>query len=103
MSLRRQQLLKSLCECPRKQLLKKLTNEKLKIVCECALNLLRGNIPVTKSQKAKLQKHKAALRKLASKKLPLFKKKRVLLQKGSGFLGILLPTALSLLSSIIGK
>ena len=54
-------------------------------LCECADNMLRGNVPLTKPQKEKLKRNKAELRVLTKKSVSL-KKKKPILQKG-GFLG----------------
>lgn len=81
--------------------LKTCPNSVIKGVCECALNLLKGNIPINKRQKNKLIQHKRTLRRLGDKKVPLFKKRRLLIQKGEGFLSVLIPAAISVLSSLI--
>lgn len=81
--------------------LKKCPNSIIKGVCECALNLLKGNIPVSKRQKNKLAPYKRTLRRLGNTKVPLFKKRRLLVQKGEGFLSILIPAAVSVLSTLI--
>ena len=89
--------------CPaklRQDFLRKLPNSGIKAVCECALNAIKGNVPLTSYQKAKLRGHKRTLRKLADKSIPLFKKRRLIVQKG-GFLGVLIPAALSVLTSLI--
>jgi hypothetical protein len=57
-------------------------------LCECADNILRGNVPLTKLQKEKLKRNKAGLRALTKKSFSL-KQKKAFLQKG-GFLGSLL-------------
>lgn len=82
-------------------ILKDCPNSLIKSVCECVLNLLSGNIPITGLQKKKLVPYKRTLRRLSDKKVPLFKKRRILIQKGEGFLSILIPAAVSLLSSVI--
>jgi hypothetical protein len=81
--------------------LRKCPNSVVKCVCECALNLLKGNVPITQRQKIRLIPYKRTLRRLADKKVPLFKKRRLLVQKGEGFLSILIPAAVSLLSTLI--
>lgn len=81
-------------------LLRKCPNSLIKCVCECALNLLKGNVPITRRQKNRLAPYKRTLRRLGDKKIPLFKKRRLLVQKGEGFLSILIPAAVSLLSSL---
>ena len=82
------------------ELLRKCPNSLIKCVCECALNILKGNVPLTTRQKNKLAAHKRTLRKLADRKVALFKKRRLLVQKGDGFLSFLIPAAVSVLSSL---
>lgn len=83
------------------QIIRNCSNKTIKFVCEYFLNVIRGNVPLTKVQKNKLCPHKKNLRKLADKKVPLYKKRRILVQRGEGFLTFLLPAALSVLSSVI--
>ena len=88
--------------CPpnlRKNLLKKIPDSCIKAICECSLNTLKGNIPLTKHQKAKLRKHKTVLRELAKKRKPLYQKRKLLIQKG-GFLNLLIPAALSVITTL---
>lgn len=76
-----------------KALLKVLDVRRIRSICECAHNLLRGNIPVRdKCKLKKLHKHKALLRKLAARGESLTKKRRYLVQKGGG---IILPLLLN--------
>lgn len=81
-------------------LLRKCPNSLIKCVCECALNLLKGNVPITPRQKNRLTPYKRTLRRLGNKKIPLFKKRRLLVQKGDGFLSVLIPAAVSILSTL---
>lgn len=71
----------------------------LNAVCECIDNVLRGNVRLPRSKINKLNKYKKHLRLLTKKRLSNKKRKATLKQHG-GFLSILLPTALSLLSTI---
>lgn len=84
-----------------KPLIKKCSKSEIKTLCECVLNVIYGNIPLTKTQKSRLSPYKESLRKLSNKKTPLYKKKKILIQKGEGFLSILLPAAISVISSLI--
>ena len=69
-------------------------------LCECAHNILKGNIPLTKAQKQKLTWVKQGLRSLAKKSTSQKQKKKIL-QKG-GFLGALLaPVAATVLSQAV--
>lgn len=88
--------------CPlrlQKQLLENIDNECIKAICECCHNTLSGNIPLTAQQKEQLSVHKITLRKLSKRKVSLKKKREIISQKG-GFLNILIPTVLSVLSSL---
>lgn len=76
-------------------------NSVIKSICECALNVIHGKVPLSKNLKKKLIPHKNSLRKLADRKVPLFKKRKILAQKGNGFLSFLLPAAISVISTLI--
>lgn len=72
--------------------------ELIKTICECVLNCLNGNVKLSDSDKHKLMKHKNCLRKLLSNKAnSIEQKKKIIIQKGSGFLPIILSAVLSLL------
>lgn len=86
-------LLLSLTPKERKAVLKVLDARKIRSICECAFNLLRGNINLTdKCKLRQLSKHKVTLRQLAKRGDSWKKKRQVLVQKGGG---ILLPILLS--------
>jgi len=69
-------------------------------MCECAKNLLKGNVPLSPAQLRTLRRHKQKLRQLAVKKTSLAKKKK-LVQSG-GFLGALLTPIISVLGNLLG-
>jgi len=105
MTLKKKQLaqLKLLQICPkklRKQFIEKVDKQYIKTICECCLNTLKGNVPLTTQQKKKLSKHKGALRQLSNRRLALSKKRKIISQKG-GFLNILIPSVLSVITSLI--
>ena len=93
-------LIKNSPKALRKQLLKKLPRRAVKAICECTLNVLKGTVPLSSYQKKSLRKYKTTLRKIGSKKGSLFAKKKLIIQHG-GFLNILIPAALSVLTGII--
>ena len=69
-------------------------------ISEIVLNLIKGVIKLTAQQKKRLSRYKKELLALARKKVSLGKKRKILVQKGgSAAVSILLPLALSLLSS----
>lgn len=105
MTLSREQLrqLELIKICPRhlrKNLLKRLPSSGIKAICECILNVLKGNVLLSKQQKKCLSKHKNTLRQIANKRGSLFTKKKLILQKG-GFLNVLIPAALTAITSLI--
>ena len=52
-------------------------HETLKNICECALNVLHGNIPFSACSKRKLRTYKNNLRKVADKSISLSAKRKV--------------------------
>lgn len=88
----------------RAALLKKASPVLVKRICECALNVLCGNVPLTRVHKSRLRKHVHVLRKLADPTPSLNRKKALLVQRGSGFIPALLaPLIGTLLSSIVAR
>ena len=96
--------LKLLAKCTpaqRKAILKVADEALVRTICECILNVLKETVPVSKPAKRKLLAHKKSLIALAEKSTPLRKKKKILVQQGGKFLGLLLPPVLRVLSSIL--
>ena len=85
--------------CIRKHLITKADRSLVDCLCECADNILRGNVPLTKLQKEKLARNKAGLRAVTKKSFSL-KKKKAILQKG-GFLGSLLAPIASVVAPLL--
>ena len=73
----------------------------IKCLCECAMNILKGNVSITPGQKRKLAHHKTHLRNLVKRQVSLSKKKKVL-QKG-GFLPALLAPILGTVLPALGS
>ena len=70
-------------------------------ICECAKNILQGNIILKSKEKRNLAKHKQHLRQVIKKSVPLKEKKRII-QKG-GFLSALLAPLASMVVPLISK
>jgi hypothetical protein len=85
--------------CIRKHLISKADRSLVDWLCECADDILRGNVPLTKLQKEKLKRNKAGLRALTKTSVSL-KKKKALLQK-DGFLGSLLAPIASVVAPLL--
>lgn len=75
-----------------KEVLKAADKDLIHSVCECAHNLLNGNVKVAAHKKRKLARYKAIIRKLVKKGDSVKTKKKYLVQKGGG---ILVPLLLS--------
>ena len=70
-------------------------------ICECAKNLLNGNVSLTPAQKGKLQRYKAGLRTLVKKRVPLHRKGQII-QRGGFLPALLAPLAAAVLPAILG-
>lgn len=85
-----------------KAILKNMTADQVKALCECILNVLRGNVELNIKQKNRLARYKRIMRALSSKKHSAARRKRLLIQQGGGFLGALLGPVLGVLGSVLG-
>lgn len=82
-----------------KHIIKNAHSDLVCCISEVCHNLLRGNIPLTSTEKAKLNKYKTQIRNIAGKKTTQQTKKR-LIQKG-GFLKALLAPLISLVGPLV--
>lgn len=67
-------------------------------LCEISQNTLNSTVPLTNCQYKKLLRHKSILRKLIDKKIPVKKKKSVILRQKGGFI---LPLLAPILGAIV--
>ncbi len=72
-------------------------------VCECALNVLQGNVHLLPTVKNTLKKYKQRLRDLADKKISLRKKRQVLLRQRGGWISALIAPVLTSLAGVLFK
>ena len=72
----------------------------LRCLCECAHNILKGNVPLSPPQKKRLARYKKSLRTLLSKKASVKTKKRTL-QKGGFVPALLQPLLNSVLKHLL--
>ena len=86
----------------RRLILQSASDEFILALCELALNILYGVIPVNRQQYQKLKKRKADIKFVANKEIGIAAKKRVFNQKG-GFLLPLLSVALPFLTNLIAN
>ena len=83
-------------------ILQKGGNELTTCLSECALNVIKGHVPLTDAQFKKLKRLRSPLQQLASKKISLKRKRRLLEQKG-GFLSSLITPLIGVVAkSVLG-
>lgn len=85
-----------------KSLMQNATDDQIKTLNEIALNVINGNVPLSKQTFSKLGKGKKLLRIMADKKLSA-KKKRKGIQKGGWILPLLASTVLPMIVDAIQK
>ena len=75
----------------------------VKCLCECALNILRGNVPLKPGEKNRLKKHAKLLRLLSVKRKDnnFRSKKKLLLQHGGG--GFLPALLAPIIAAVVNK
>ncbi len=86
----------------RRKLILNAKNCVIDAISEIAVNCLKGNIPLNSCDFKKLEKYKKILR-ILSKKSPVKRRRKIIIQKGGQLLSLLIPPALSLISSIVSK
>jgi len=77
-------------------------NDLICCLCECAQNILNGNVPLNKTHLRKLKRYKTDVRKLVERRTGKHQKKKIL-QKGGFLPALLAPIALEVLSPIVKK
>lgn len=86
----------------RKDIIAHCSPDFLQALCEIALNLLKGNIPLSTSQYKKLKRQKKIIRLLADHKTSLKRKHQVLKKQTGGFIFPLLSAAVPLIGNLLG-
>ena len=101
-----QDLLRVLGHCQpkiRNAILKNCENDLIHIICDCLYNMVKGNVPgLTQEKVNELARHKISLIKL-TKKVPIKEKRKILVQKGGGFLPFLIPLVAPLIAKAVSK
>ena len=73
----------------------------VRCLCECALNILKGNVPLSTLQKRRLARHKKELRCIANRKTSIATKKKVL-QRGGFIAALAGPILKAVVPSLLG-
>src|ERR1700679_269884 len=84
----------------RQKYLKEASAEQVRSLCECALNVTNGNIPIKGKLLSRLKPHKKLLRTISFGKGGVETKRRLLIQKG-GFLPALAAAIIPLLGNLL--
>lgn len=85
----------------RKALLELANRNQIEAILECVENVNNGNVRVPPHKVKSLRRHSNLVHKLKRPHTSLTEKKRLLSQKGGGFLAALLPLALSTLAPYV--
>lgn len=86
----------------RKSLITGAPPEIMKLLSECALNILKGTITLTKDEKTNLRKHKHELRQIATSKVSNRTKKKIV-QKGGMLKALLKPVLKATLPLVVNQ
>ncbi len=86
----------------RKSLISGAPPEIMKLLSECALNILKGTITLTSDEKSKLRKHKKGLREMATSKVSNRVKKKIV-QKGGMLQALLKPVLKATLPLVVNQ
>lgn len=87
----------------RKALLKKADTQLVRYICECALNVLQGNVPLEKAHKTRLRKHVRVLRRLVKPTGGFSTKKKIIVQQGGFLPALLAPLIGTVLANLVSK
>jgi hypothetical protein len=82
----------------RKDLIQAASPEQIACLCEATLNVVNKNVPITQAKIRKLKPFKRVIKKISFEKVPIEKKKKLLVQQG-GFLPLILSTVLGVLAN----
>ena len=90
-------------EGQRKALLRKADAKLVRRICECSLNVLIGNVPLSKGHKSRLRKHAKVLRKLSAPDITLQRRKNIIVQRGGFLPALLAPLIGTILANFVNK
>ena len=85
----------------RKAILEHADPELIRVLCECAHNILRGNVQMTPQEKERLRKYQTKLRLIARKNVSVKQKRRHLQQTGGFLPALLAPLAASVVIPLL--
>ena len=99
-------VLKVLAKCKpymRRAIIKAADDDLLEAITECLLNICKNTIKISPKTYKKLAQYSRHIEVVVDKSKPLAQRRRVILQKGDGFLPFLLAPVLEQLASFLTK
>jgi hypothetical protein len=87
----------------RKAILQNSSSEQVDVLSQCCLNFLHGTFKVQPAEFERLRKKKGTIRNIANRRIKTLDRRKLLVQQGNGFLSLILPAAISLLSTILQR
>ena len=87
----------------RKAVLQKADAKLVRRICECTLNVLIGNVPLSIDHKCRLRKQAKVLQKLASPDITLQRRKNIIVERGGFLPALLAPLIGTLLANLMNK
>lgn len=75
----------------------------IKAISEISKNCIHGNVNMSECLRRKLKKYRELITILSGKKYSLEKKRNIIIQKGTGFLSLLIPVAIETAREIYEK
>ena len=85
----------------RKAILEHADPELIQALCECAHNILQGNVQMTPPEKTRLRKYKSKLRLIACKNVSVKQKRRKMQQTGGFLPALLAPLAANVIIPLL--
>lgn len=86
----------------RREILSYASPDFVQALCEIALNVSKGNVPLSSSQYKKLKSQKKIIKSLTNKRTGLKRKQQTLAKQTGGFLPLLLSTVIPIIGGLIG-
>ena len=84
----------------RKAIIQNSKGDLILALCEVIENTLHGTVKLTLIQRKKLKRYGEVLRRVANRSVAIKEKQKLLVQRG-GFLSVILPPAIALVSALI--
>ena len=85
----------------RKEILTLASADLINCICDCCLNVAKGNVKISQPQKKKLVRYASSIRALSKKRQSVKKRKEILKQHGGFLPALLLPVLSAVLGTLL--